>query len=64
MDAFALGALAVAGALESRFSFEKLGLVASGPMRRYAVDRGIPDEEVQRLIRQVTARLNQMEDPE
>ncbi len=61
MDAFALGALVVAGVLETR-SF--VDLVFSGLMRRYAADRGIPEKEVQRLIRQVTARLQQMEDPE
>ncbi len=60
MDAFALGALAVAGVLETR-SFADL--VFSGPMRQYAADRGIPVEEVQKLIRQVTARLLRMEDP-
>ncbi len=61
MDAFALGALAVAGVLETR-SFTDL--VFSGPMRQYAADRGIPVAEVQKLIRQVTARLHRMEDPE
>ncbi len=64
VDGFLLGALAAAGGGLTVGDRSMVGLGFTAPMRQYAEDRGIPEEEVLQLIRRATARLLQMEGPE